>query len=222
MKRICRKLDTPSWPKPRHNMYKHLSIYVVSLILVKVKRWRCSSNHHGFAARWWICGKHSAFASMISNSSKESDDSMETLNPFSTPPQARSDMFPVSPEKNVAKVSQDIRMVTVKATYKDDMIKFQFPFSSGLLELKQQVARRFLLQNTRLHLKYTDEDGDVILVACDADLSILIMPDSATTVGNNTIKLMVEIADVTPQTMDRVRTKRVSVAPAWHKDFVMG
>ncbi|GJS55543.1 PB1 domain, RWP-RK domain protein [Tanacetum coccineum] len=92
----------------------------------------------------------------------------------------------------------------------------------GLLELKQQVARRFLLQNTRLHLKYTDEDGDVILVACDADLSILIMPDSATTVGNNTIKLMVEIADVTPQTMDGVRTKRVSVAPAWHKEFVMG
>ncbi|PWA34379.1 PB1 domain, RWP-RK domain protein [Artemisia annua] len=124
---------------------------------------------------------------MISSSTKESDDSIETLNPIPKPPQARS----ASPEKNVAKVSQDIRTVTVKATYKEDMIKFQFPLSSGLLELKQEVARRFLLENTRLHLKYTDEYDDLILLACDADLSILIMPYSATTVGNNTIKLMV-------------------------------
>ncbi|PWA85635.1 PB1 domain, RWP-RK domain protein [Artemisia annua] len=208
LKRICRKLNIPSWPKPRRNMkYKHLTIHVVVLLLVKVKRWSCSSNRHGFAGRWWICGKHSAFvfkpnltieangSSMISSSSKESDDSIETLNPIPKPPQARSDMFPASPEKNMAKVSQDVRTVTVKATYKDDMIKFQFPLSSGLLELKHEVARRFLLDNTRLHLKYRDEDGDLILVACDADLSILIMPYSATTVGNNTIKLMVEIAD---------------------------
>ncbi|GJU33137.1 PB1 domain, RWP-RK domain protein [Tanacetum coccineum] len=209
LKRVCRKLDIPSWPKPRRNMkYKHPSIYVVVLLLVKVKRWSCSSNRHGFAARWWICGKHSAFvsepnltiepraSSMISNSSKESDDSIETLNPIPKPPQARSDMFPASPEKNVATVSHDIRMVTVKATYKDDMIKFQFPLSSGLLELKQEMARRFMFENTRLRLKYMDEDGDVILVACDADLRILMMPYSATTVGNNTIRLMVEIADV--------------------------
>nr|GEV34242.1 hypothetical protein [Tanacetum cinerariifolium] len=187
--------------------YKHPSIYIVVLLLVKVKRWSCSSNRHGFAAKWWICGKHSVFvsepnltiepraSSMISSSSKESDDSIETLNPIPEPPQAHSDMFPVSPEKNVAKVSQDIRMVTVKATYKDDMVKFQFPLSSGLLELKQEVARRFMFENTRLHLKYRDEDGDVILVACDADLRILILPYSATTVGNSTIKLMVEIAD---------------------------
>ncbi|GKC81629.1 PB1 domain, RWP-RK domain protein [Tanacetum coccineum] len=207
LKRICRKLDIPSWPKPRRNMYKHPSIYVIVLLLVKVKRWSCSSNRHGFAAKWWICGKHSAFvsepnltiepraSSMISNSSKESDDSIETLNPIPKPPQARSDMFPASPEKNVATVSHDIRMVTVKATYKDDMIKFQFPLSSGLLELKQEVARRFMFENTRLHLKYRDEDGDVILVACDADLRILMMSYSATTVGNNTIRLMVEIAD---------------------------
>jgi hypothetical protein len=183
--------------------YKHLSISVIVFLLVKVKRWSCSSNRHGFEARWWICGKHSAFvskpnltieahgSSMISSSSKESDDSIETLNPIPKPPQARSDMFPASPERNVAKVSQDIRTVTVKATYKDDMIKFQFPLSSGLLELKQQVARRFMLDNTRLHLKYRDEDGDLILVACDADLSILVMPYSATTVGNNIIKLRV-------------------------------
>ena len=187
--------------------YKYLSIRVVVLLLIKVKRWSCSSNRHGFEARWWICGKHSAFvfkpsitieehgSSMISSSSKQLDDSIETLNPIPKSPQARSDMFSTSPEKNVAKVSQDIRTVTVKATYIDDMIKFQFPLSSGLLELKQEVARRFLLEDTRLHLKYRDEDGDLILVACDADLSILVMPYSATTVSNNTIKLMVEITN---------------------------
>ncbi|GJV28975.1 retrovirus-related pol polyprotein from transposon TNT 1-94 [Tanacetum coccineum] len=186
MKRICRKLDTPSWPKPRHNMYKHLRRYRRSLILVKVFQAMevFKVYHHGFASK--------------------------------------RKMWP--------KFNRNIRMRDCEEQHLRCYCKFQFPFSSGLLELKQQVARRFLLQNTRLHIKYTDEDGDVILVACEWDLASLIMhPDwllplnkMECTVGNNTIKLMVEIADVTPQTMDGVRTKRVSVARVAHGDFVNG
>ncbi|GKA47002.1 NIN-like protein [Tanacetum coccineum] len=210
LKRVCRKLNIASWPLPhRRKKCARLSIYVVVLLLVKVKRWSCSSNRHGFSAKWWICGKHNAFdsrsklsieaygSSMISkpsavppkgekileplNSSQtpKSDDFIQTMNPNA--PQASFDMFPASPKNNVARVSAIIRMLTVKATFENDMIKFHFPLSSGLLELKNQVAQRFKLEDSRLHLKYRDEDDDLILIACDTDLSNLIMPFSATT-----------------------------------------
>ncbi|PWA90151.1 NIN-like protein [Artemisia annua] len=222
LKRVCRKLNIPSWPLPhRHKKCVRLSIYVVVLLLVRVKRWSCSSKRHGFSAKWWICGKHNALysqsklsieaygSSMISKPSavppkgekileplylsqtpKESDDFIQTANPNA--PQASFDMFPVSPKKNVARVSANKRMLTVKATFENDMIKFHFPLSSGLLELKKQVAQRFKLNDSRLHLKYRDEDDDLILIACETDLSNLIMSFSATTDGNNnTIKLIV-------------------------------
>ena len=86
-------------------------------------------------------------------------------------------------------------MLTVKATFENDMIKFHFPLSSGLLELKKQVAQRFKLKDSRLNVKYRDEDDDLILIACDTDFSNLIMSFSATTDGNNTIKLIVQMAD---------------------------
>nr|GEU87857.1 hypothetical protein [Tanacetum cinerariifolium] len=224
LKRVCRKLNITSWPLPhRHKKHAHLSIYVVVLLLVRMKRWSCSSNRHGFSAKWWICGKHNAFdskfkmsieahgSSMISKPSfippndekilerhhlsqifNEPDASIET--PNTNPPQVRFDMFPVSPKKNMAKISADIRMLIVKATYESDMIKFQVPLSSGLLELKNQVARRFKLRNSRLHLKYRDEDGDLILIACDTDLRTLI-PFSGYSISKNTVKLIVQTAD---------------------------
>ncbi|GKC96985.1 NIN-like protein [Tanacetum coccineum] len=223
LKRVCRKLNITSWPLPhRHKKPAHLSIYVVVLLLVRMKRWSCSSNRHGFSAKWWICGKHNAFDSKFKMSieahgssiiSKPSfippkDEkilerhhlsqifnepaSIET--PNTNPPQVRFDMFPVSPKKNMATVSADIRMLIVKATYESDMIKFQVPLSSGLLELKNQVARRFKLRNSRLHLKYRDEDDDLILIACDTDLRTLI-PFSGYSISKNTVKLIVQTAD---------------------------
>ncbi|PWA42302.1 PB1 domain, RWP-RK domain protein [Artemisia annua] len=225
LKRVCRKLNIPSWPLPhRRTKCARLSIYVVVLLLVRVKRWSCSSNRHGFSAKWWICGKHNAFDSQsklsieaygssmiskplavplkgekileplyLSQTPKELDDFIQTTNPSA--PQASFDMFPASPTKNVARVLANIRMLIVKATFENDMIKFHFPLSSGLLELKNQVALRFKLKDSRLHLKYRDEDDDLILIACDTDLSNLITPFYATTVGNNTIKLIVQMVD---------------------------
>ncbi|KAJ0572916.1 putative transcription factor Nin-like family [Helianthus annuus] len=259
LKRVCRKFNIASWPIPNRNKKTvRFGIYVAVFLLIRVKRWSCSSNHHGFSARWWICGKHNSFVisrlnpspegemiRMLLSSSqrlkevKEPDESTETVTPFSKPPGARfgiyyaarlllgvirwrkrtaiqhtsgrndykfvdgqmvqiSDAFDVfhasaSPKKKVAKVLDECRMVTVKATYKDDMIKFRIPISSGLLELKNQVAQRIKLENTKLHLKYRDEDDDLILIACDADFHNLVSL-SPTSVSNHTIKLIVQIA----------------------------
>nr|XP_043608716.1 protein NLP7-like [Erigeron canadensis] len=77
----------------------------------------------------------------------------------------------------------DTKKVTVKATLKDDMIKFPFPALSGLMELKNEVARRFRLKSTTFRLKYEDEDNDLILLACDADLHTLTgFPSSKSTI----------------------------------------
>lgn len=254
LKRVCRQLNIPSWPLPHRNKkHSHFGLSVIVFVVVRIKRWSCSSNHHGFSARWWICGKHNNVksklsfgahgSSRISNPSaipdyflehlKESDESIETLNSFSKPTQARFgiyeasclliglkrwrkrtvkihampcngynvdeqlsdsfDMFHASPKKNVVYVS-DTRMVTVKATYKDDMIKFQFPLSSRLSVLKNQVAQRFKLKETSIHLKYMDEDDDLILIASDADFRNFMQFPSTSI--NNTMKLIVQMADV--------------------------
>ncbi|KAG5547249.1 hypothetical protein RHGRI_013051 [Rhododendron griersonianum] len=66
--------------------------------------------------------------------------------------------------------SQDTSSVTVKATYGDDIIKFQLPFTSGIIELKEEVAMRLKLELDSFSLKYQDVDGDWILLPCDKDL----------------------------------------------------
>ncbi|KAJ0798684.1 putative PB1 domain-containing protein [Helianthus annuus] len=176
---------------------------------VRVKRWVCSSNHHGFSAMWWVCGKHNSFVCESNPSAKlapkgeticgplyyaqltnESDESLNTT-PFSKTSQAH---LSVSLKKKMVVNVSDSRMVIVKASFKDDIIKFHFPLSSGISELKNQVAQRIKLKSTRLCLKYRDEDDDLILISCDADIRNL-MPFSASSVSKNTIRLIVQMTD---------------------------
>ncbi|KAL8201199.1 hypothetical protein R6Q57_012538 [Mikania cordata] len=88
--------------------------------------------------------------------------------------------------ETVASDSESMVMVTVKATFRDDMIKFEFPTSSSLLELKNEVAQRIKLESRRLRLKYKDEDSDLILLASDDDLRFLL----GFTANNSTIRLI--------------------------------
>ncbi|KAF5753792.1 putative PB1 domain-containing protein [Helianthus annuus] len=103
---------------------------------------------------------------------------------------AKASLVHASPKQTVANIS-DVKMVTVKATFKEDMIKFQFPASAGLLELEHEVARRIKLNSRRPSLKYMDEDNDLILLACDADLQHLL----EFTDNHSTIKLIIVAGD---------------------------
>ncbi|KAI8553576.1 hypothetical protein RHMOL_Rhmol05G0026600 [Rhododendron molle] len=49
--------------------------------------------------------------------------------------------------------SQDISSVTVKATYEDNTIKIQLPLTSGIIELKEEVAMRLKLELDSFNLK---------------------------------------------------------------------
>nr|GEY24148.1 protein NLP3-like [Tanacetum cinerariifolium] len=63
-----------------------------------------------------------------------------------------------------------VKILTIKATYKENTVKFPFSLSDGLVKLEELVATRFQLSPGNFRLKYADADGDMILIACDSDL----------------------------------------------------
>ncbi|CAL5392657.1 unnamed protein product [Camellia sinensis] len=66
---------------------------------------------------------------------------------------------------------QDANVVTIKAKYAEgNAIKFRLSLSSRLIELQQEVSQRLNLEAGTYCVKYKDEDGDLILIACDGDL----------------------------------------------------
>ncbi|CAM8881932.1 unnamed protein product [Rhodiola kirilowii] len=65
---------------------------------------------------------------------------------------------------------QDSVTLTIKATYKDDIIRFRFPSNSGIVELREEVAKRLKLEVGSFDIKYLDDDQELVLIVCDADL----------------------------------------------------
>ncbi|KAD3641619.1 hypothetical protein E3N88_30843 [Mikania micrantha] len=192
---------------------KHFGLYFVVFLMVRVKRWSCSRKSHGFSGKWWNCGRHrylpsrsnsmyqtallimrlrrwrkkisnrNAMHNSVSESTAKPKYTINTINPYSRV--AEPSLVRAFPKQTKANIS-NTKMVTVKATFRDDMIKFEFPTSSSLLELKNEVAQRIKLESRRLRLKYKDEDSDLILLASDDDLSFLL----GFTANNSTIRLI--------------------------------
>ncbi|GJZ19528.1 NIN-like protein, partial [Tanacetum coccineum] len=175
-------------------------LFGVVILLVRVKRWSCASKHHGFSGNWWSCGKHShlSFKSdsiyqvarlmvflkrwknkkSTRHATQKRDHLESTEKPLNKLNVDRKlpdpNLIDASPKQIKSNEVSDTRKVTVKATFKDDMIKVQIPISSRLFELQNEVAHRTKLKSTGFRLKYKDEDDDLILLACDADLQNLL------------------------------------------------
>ncbi|KAF8092291.1 hypothetical protein N665_0418s0026 [Sinapis alba] len=90
------------------------------------------------------------------------------------------------------------KLVCIKATYREDIIRFKIsPESISIAELKQQVAKRLKLETGAFELKYLDDDKEWVSVSCDADLSECFDTSSVVTAAKaNTLRLSVH--DVTP------------------------
>nr|GEX21608.1 NIN-like protein [Tanacetum cinerariifolium] len=63
-----------------------------------------------------------------------------------------------------------VENLTVKATYKVNTVNFPFILSDEMVKLVELIATRFQLSLGSFKLNYEDEDGDMILIACDTDL----------------------------------------------------
>ncbi|CAI9108628.1 OLC1v1008278C1 [Oldenlandia corymbosa var. corymbosa] len=60
--------------------------------------------------------------------------------------------------------------LTVKATYKDDTVRFKFDPSSGCFQLYEEVSKRFKLPSGTFQLKYMDDEEEWVMLVSDADL----------------------------------------------------
>ncbi|KAM0911686.1 hypothetical protein ACQ4PT_013299 [Festuca glaucescens] len=60
-------------------------------------------------------------------------------------------------------------LVTIKASYKGDIVRFRVPCSAGVAAVKEDVAKRLGLDVGAFHVKYLDDDHEWVLLSCDAD-----------------------------------------------------
>lgn len=84
----------------------------------------------------------------------------------------------------------EVKTVTVKATYKEDIIRFRLPLSSGIVKLEEEVSKRVKLEVGTFDLKYLDDDHEWVLIACDADLQECVEVSRSS--GRNIIRLLVQ------------------------------
>ncbi|XP_004289276.1 PREDICTED: protein NLP8-like [Fragaria vesca subsp. vesca] len=79
--------------------------------------------------------------------------------------------------------------IIVKATYKEDTIRFKFEPSGGCLKLYEEVAKRLKLQDGTFQLKYLDDEQEWVMLVSDADLRecLEILDD----IGTHSVKFMV-------------------------------
>eukprot|EP01018_Ginkgo_biloba_P035048 Gb_41714 [translate_table: standard] len=79
--------------------------------------------------------------------------------------------------------------ITVKATYKDDKVRFKLPLALGFFKLCEEIVKRFKVDLGTFHLKYLDDDEEWVLMASDADLHECI--DILNKCNGHIIKLLV-------------------------------
>ncbi|KAI5054731.1 hypothetical protein GOP47_0029876 [Adiantum capillus-veneris] len=84
---------------------------------------------------------------------------------------------------------EEVSMTTVKATYHDDTVRFKLGQNSGYLDMLEEVGKRFKLRLNSFDLKYLDDEGEWVMLTCDADVAECF--DILRAAGSNHIKVMV-------------------------------
>jgi hypothetical protein len=87
-------------------------------------------------------------------------------------------------------VRKEMKTVTIKATYREDIIRFRVSLNCGIVELKEEVSKRLKLEVGTFDIKYMDDDNEWVLIACDADLQEC-MYVSRSSGGSNIIRVLV-------------------------------
>ncbi|KAF8725480.1 hypothetical protein HU200_020005 [Digitaria exilis] len=89
---------------------------------------------------------------------------------------------------------QNSGIVTVKARYKEDLLRFRFPCSASIIALKYEVAKRIQIDVGVFDIKYLDDDHEWVKLTCDADLEECM--EISRLSGSNVLRLLV--TDISP------------------------
>ncbi|KAI3823702.1 hypothetical protein L1987_05142 [Smallanthus sonchifolius] len=87
---------------------------------------------------------------------------------------------------NLCPARSDTKTITIKASYREDIIRFRVAANSGIVTLKEEVAKRLKFDVGAFDIKYLDDDHEWVLIACDADLQ-----ECVELSGCNIIRLLV-------------------------------
>lgn len=79
--------------------------------------------------------------------------------------------------------------VTVKATYKEDTVRFKLFRSSGCSQLFEEIGNKFKLPSGTFQLKYMDDEEEWVVLASDSDWHECL--DVSGLMGFHTIKILV-------------------------------
>lgn len=83
----------------------------------------------------------------------------------------------------------EVTSVTIKATFKEDIIRFRLCLNSGVVKLKEEVAKRLKLELGTFDIKYLDDDHELVSISCDADLQECV--DISRSSGSSIVRLLI-------------------------------
>ncbi|XP_020098642.1 protein NLP3-like [Ananas comosus] len=96
----------------------------------------------------------------------------------------------VAPSNILRHTAIQERTVTIKASYKYDIIRFKLHPDDGIIAVKEEVAKRLKLEMGTFDIKYLDDDHEWVMLSCDADLEECI--EISRLSGAHVIRLLVQ------------------------------
>lgn len=95
----------------------------------------------------------------------------------------------LTPKVQPYTVRTEMKTITIKASYREDIIRFRVAANSGIITLKEEVAKRLKLDVGTFDIKYLDDDHEWVLIVCDADLQECV--ELSISSGCNIVRLLV-------------------------------
>ncbi|KAK8510434.1 hypothetical protein V6N13_100455 [Hibiscus sabdariffa] len=118
----------------------------------------------------WTCPENGTIGSYLQKGHSMTDSSHGSGS-MSHGSSSSSESFEEAKNSEVKTICVDSSSkITVKATYKDDTVRFKFDLTAGCFELYEEVARRFKLQTGTFQLKYLDDEDEWVMLVSDSDL----------------------------------------------------
>ncbi|KAG1335005.1 Protein NLP3 [Cocos nucifera] len=103
---------------------------------------------------------------------KDSGNSRDLKNLCTSTMDDGRDEHALRPTSDPAKLMsiQELRTVTIKASYKEDIIRFRMGCTADITELTSEIAKRLKLEIGTFDIKYLDDDDEWVMLDCYADL----------------------------------------------------